>query len=1576
MNLSENKWKSNIFVFVQNIAMKLKELNKINCDSAFIESRLKFQKEILLALTIGGSILVLLWQLFDSFNHIQNSRELFWLRTFTVAVYIVNLVAANLRSNERAYKQHLVAGFYFGTIYCMLLTVFTGASQSPYWYGLFFILIGWFIILPYSYKELIIHGSIFIIIFISGLYLQQTFKIEPAEIAKIIFLYTGTLFIGIFSAVNKNKADAINYQSKFEIKETNEELATSIEELRAEMENHQETYEKLKEKQQFLDNILSNAPLVIWSIDLDGNFTFSQYKGDQGVEPGERVGKSALEVYKGTEVEVFLKKVLNGEIQNDIIKLGSIYYDTRVSPIYNVKGEKTGYMGVSLDITERIRNENNLKKFQLVLDQAPGAVFIIDKNSNFEYINPEFTRISGYTESDLLGKNLNETLYKGKVPESRKEIIETISSGKTWQGELLTINKNGSNYWANTIAAPYKDEKGNVDGFIVIQQDFTEKKKMETALKESENLYRTLIEKSQDGVAISQDGRILLANQAFCDLLGYEMEEMLKTEPESLLAPEDKEMVLDLHYKRLRGESSSMKYPAKFLHKSGKEIILELNAATVLMNGKNASFVTMRDITERSKMEEALKTSEDKYRKLFEAEMDAIFLIDIEDGQIIEANPAASAIYGYSHDELLKLKNTDLSAEPEKTYSAMKQKQSLVPIRNHRKKDGTVFSVELSAGFTIFNSKNVQIVTARDITERIEMQKALKESESKYKTLVENSLDGILIIRDNKILFANLTLCRMLDYNDSELYTIPSVNIIHPDDRHKAFDIAEKRKSGDFSTFNEIFRMLTKNGEIKECDTSSTLIEYDGSWASFFTVHDITESKRMQNALKESEEKYRMLVENSQDGICIAQGDYFKFVNTAMCKMLGYTAEEIYSMPGMNIIPPEEQKRVLKIHKDRMDGKISSINYNLQLIAKDKSTVEVEAQSTTFIYEGQPAGFFTLHNITHSKKIQAALRESEKRYRELTEMLPQTVYELDLQGNITYMNETGLKAFGLEKSDYGRSAFNFIAPEEHEKMRFNMKKTLEESFYTPGNQYTAIRKNGDKFPAMIFASPLNIDGEITGTRGIILDMTEHLAMQKALRQSEEKYKSLVENSQDGICIIQEGVFKYANKSLCLMLGYTSSELVDLEVLEIIEDSEREQIVKLLKKRSKSADSLMNYTVQFKRKDGRIIDAAIESSSTEYEGKPASFDTIHDITESKRIQAALVESETKYRELVETTNSIIIKWDKEFRISFINEYGLKFFGYSRQEIIGKSVVGTIVPPSEAYSGRNLTKLMDDIFKNPAKYEQNINENMRKNGERVWLSWNNTAIKDNDGNIINMFSVGTDITERRKNEEELRITKDKLQKLNSTLEKKVKETAEKLTEANTHLIRLQKENLQSQFEVLRQQVNPHFLFNSLNVLTSLIKLEPDLAEKFTEHLSKVYRYVLENKDNDLVELNTELEFLDAYVFLLHIRFMDKIEIVANIAEEKKTMLVLPLALQLLIENAIKHNSMSKKAPLKIEIFIDNENILNIVNNLQERESHMVSTGVGLKNIEHRYHLLEMPAPEFYKTETHFIAKIPLK
>lgn len=230
------------------------------------------------------------------------------------------------------------------------------------------------------------------------------------------------------------------------------------------------------------------------------------------------------------------------------------------------------------------------------------------------------------------------------------------------------------------------------------------------------------------------------------------------------------------------------------------------------------------------------------------------------------------------------------------------------------------------------------------------------------------------------------------------------------------------------------------------------------------------------------------------------------------------------------------------------------------------------------------------------------------------------------------------------------------------------------------------------------------------------------------------------------------------------------------------------------------------------------------------------------------------------------------------------------------------------------------------------------------------------------------------EEEKNNHALQLIEQE-RTLNKRLESEVRERTRELTEANTQLIELQKTNLQSQFEVLKQQVNPHFLFNSLNVLSSLIKVAPDLAESFTEKLSKVYRYVLENKERDMVLLSTELNFINSYIFLLNIRFTGKIFVEISIANAKPEMMILPMALQILIENAIKHNTFSKANPLRIDISVDKNDFLIVTNNIRLRETHIQSTGIGLTNILNRYKLITDKEPVFERTETEYIARIPL-
>lgn len=188
-------------------------------------------------------------------------------------------------------------------------------------------------------------------------------------------------------------------------------------------------------------------------------------------------------------------------------------------------------------------------------------------------------------------------------------------------------------------------------------------------------------------------------------------------------------------------------------------------------------------------------------------------------------------------------------------------------------------------------------------------------------------------------------------------------------------------------------------------------------------------------------------------------------------------------------------------------------------------------------------------------------------------------------------------------------------------------------------------------------------------------------------------------------------------------------------------------------------------------------------------------------------------------------------------------------------------------------------------------------------------------------------------------------------------------------------LQRENIKAQFEILKNQVNPHFLFNSLNVLSSLIYINQDAAAKFVRQLSKVYRYVLEYKDQEVISLQFELEFLDSYVFLLKTRFDQNLHIDIRIDKSYYQKKIVPMAMQLLFENAIKHNVISKQKPLQIEVFIDENYKLTVINNLQRKSSVEHSSEVGLKSIIKRYKYLTDYKIEIIEDEKSYMVKLPL-
>ena len=263
-------------------------------------------------------------------------------------------------------------------------------------------------------------------------------------------------------------------------------------------------------------------------------------------------------------------------------------------------------------------------------------------------------------------------------------------------------------------------------------------------------------------------------------------------------------------------------------------------------------------------------------------------------------------------------------------------------------------------------------------------------------------------------------------------------------------------------------------------------------------------------------------------------------------------------------------------------------------------------------------------------------------------------------------------------------------------------------------------------------------------------------VKKELKKSEKKYRDLVEETPIGIANIDNiGILTYINKRLEKITGYSREEVVGKNVFKLgVFSNEMLKILKgRLKARLTGGTAHLRREILLKCKNGKWIWIEIAAKLIKKWGIPSSLRiTVQDITKRKRTENILQESEKKYRELVQNTNSIILRMDINGRITFFNEFAQKFFGYTKDEILGKNVVGTIVPEMDT-SYRDLKAMIKDIIQNPNLYTINENENIRRNGERVWILWTNKGAIDKDGHITEILCIGNDITEHKKTEEAL-------------------------------------------------------------------------------------------------------------------------------------------------------------------------------------------------------------------------------
>jgi PAS domain S-box-containing protein len=404
--------------------------------------------------------------------------------------------------------------------------------------------------------------------------------------------------------------------------------------------------------------------------------------------------------------------------------------------------------------------------------------------------------------------------------------------------------------------------------------------------------------------------------------------------------------------------------------------------------------------------------------------------------------------------------------------------------------------------------------------------------------------------------------------------------------------------------------------------------------------------------------------------------------------------------------------------------------------------------------------YTTIEMALYKHTMQRKLKESEQWLATTLKSIGDAVIATDTGKLITFMNPVAEALTGWKQEEaIGKplkDVFKIINEKTGKQADDPVAKVLREGVIVGlANHTVLVAKDGTKRSVDDSGAPIRDDkGKIIGVVLVFRDITERKIAVEQLRASEERHRSVVDNINVGIALISRNMEMLAlnnqmkkwypdidisQKPICYK-SFNKPSINDLcpdcPVCITLNDGEVHESVL-----DRIADNkVRNYRVissPLKDKKGKII-AAIEM--------------IEDITEQKKVQEALQRSELKYRELVQNANSIILRMDSQGNVTFFNEFAQQFFGYTEDEILGKNVVGSIVPETDSEL-RNLAAMIRDIGLNPEKHASNENENMRKDGGRIWVSWTNKAIYDKDGNIIETLCVGNDVTERKLLERQL-------------------------------------------------------------------------------------------------------------------------------------------------------------------------------------------------------------------------------
>jgi PAS domain S-box-containing protein len=685
------------------------------------------------------------------------------------------------------------------------------------------------------------------------------------------------------------------------------------------------------------------------------------------------------------------------------------------------------------DITERKKAEETLRRsedrYRTVLEQMEDAYFEVDIAGNFTFFNDALCRQLGYSREELIGGNYRVYTAEDDVPRVYKAFNQVYKTGKPLKGiPMVRIRKDGTRIFAETSAFLLRNESGEIIGFRGIVRDFTERTHAEEALRLSEHNFRDSIENSPLGIRVlDSDGKkTVYANRALLDIWGYSsVEEMEAVPRKQRYTPESYAAHLKRLKKRKLGEHVPLNYETSIVRSDGEVRILSVSRGELLWNGEKRFQLVYQDITERKQAEKALAESEEKYRTVLEGMGESYYEVDLA-GNFTFFNDALCRQMGYSREELTGM-NYKVYTPPEdvkkvfKVYSGVYRTGEPVHVDMEEiRKDGTRLFVENSV--LPLRNEVGEIIglcgIGRDVTERKKAEEALRISEHNFRDSIENSPLGIRIVdEDGNTLYANRALLDTWGYSSlEELKEVPRKQRFTPQSYDEHRIRVEKRERGEHVTSNYEMSIMRSDGQVRILSVSRGEVLWNGE-KKFQVVHqDITERKQAEEALSKSEEKYRTILKEMEDGYFeVDLAGNFTFANDSMCRYLRYPMEELLGMNYRSCTAKEEIERMYRAYNEVYRTGKPNRGFNSKIVRKDGSIGFADVKVSLLRNQGGDIiGFRGLgRDVTERKQAEEALRESEARHRTLFETMAQGVVYQNAEGLIISANPAAERILGL-----------------------------------------------------------------------------------------------------------------------------------------------------------------------------------------------------------------------------------------------------------------------------------------------------------------------------------------------------------------------------------------------------------------------------------------------------------------------------------------------------------------------------------------------------------------------------------